>query len=263
VKALTLLAGFVALAAVPCAVPSRANAQDSVPPAQTYVPDAHPPEERAWGFSITPYGWLNAVQGRVGSGGTTTDVDVSFGDVLDRVDLGLAGVFEARHRRWVGLLDVVYSSLTSDQQNATETIRALLDQVTLQPELGYTLVERPWGGIDGLVGARFWNFNLDIKVIEGSIENDVASGDQNWLDGTLGARVRYSAPRHWHLFFRGDAGAGGSDFTWQVQGGAGYDLGTCCVARAAYRHLDVDYESDDFISDIYLTGPTLGLEIKF
>jgi hypothetical protein len=135
--------------------------------------------------------------------------------------------------------------------------------VTVQPEVGYTLVERPWGGIDGLVGARLWNFDLDITVIEGDTETDVASGDQHWLDGTVGARVRYSSTRHWHLFFKGDAGAGGSDFTWQVIGGAGYDLGSCCVARAVYRHLDVDYESDDILTDVYLTGPALGLEIKF
>ncbi len=199
----------------------------------------------------------------MGSGGTETDVDVSFGDVFDRVDLGLAGVFEARYRRWVGLFDLVYSSVTADQENATQTIRALMDQVTLQPELGYTLVERPWGGVDGLIGARFWNFDLDIKVIEGSTETDVASGDQQWLDGTVGARVRYSSGRHWHLLLRGDAGAGGSDLTWQVLGGAGLDVGSCCVALATYRHLDVDYQSDDFISDVYLTGPALGLEIKF
>jgi hypothetical protein len=262
VKALVLLAGLVA-AALPCAAPSRALAQDSVPDARAFVPDAQPPEEDDWLFSVTPYGWLNSVQGRVGSGGTETDVDVSFGDVLDQVDLGLTGVFEARHRRWVGLFDFMYSSLTADQENATETIRAGLDQVTVQPEVGYTLVERPWGGIDGLVGARFWNFDLDITVIEGSTENDVASGDQHWLDGTVGARVRYSSTRHWHLFFKGDAGAGGSNFTWQVIGGAGYDLGSCCVARATYRHLDVDYESDDILTDVYLTGPALGLEIKF
>lgn len=261
-RRLGLLAGLAA-AALPSAVPSRADAQDTVPDAQAVVPDAQPPAESAWRFSVTPYGWLNGVQGRVGSGGTTTDVDVSFGDVFDRVDLGLAGVFEARHRRWVGLFDVIYSGVTGDEANATETIRAIMDQVTVQPLLGYTIVEQPWGGIDGLVGARFWNFNLDIKVIEGSTETDVASGDQHWLDGTVGARVRYSSARHWHLFLRGDAGAGGSDLTWQLVGGAGYDLGSCCIAQAAYRHLDVDYESDDFISDIYLTGPTLGLEIKF
>ena len=250
-------------AALSCAVSSRAVAQDSVPDAQAVAPDAHPHEGSAWRLSVTPYAWLNGVEGRVGSGGTETDVDVSFGDVFDRVDLGLAGVFEARYRRWVGLFDLVYSSVTADQENATQTIRALMDQVTVQPELGYTLVERPWGGVDALIGGRFWNFDLDIKVIEGSTETDAASGDQQWLDGTLGARVRYSSGRHWHLFLRGDAGAGGSDFTWQVLGGAGLDVGSCCVALATYRHLDVDYQSDDFISDVYLTGPALGLEIKF
>jgi hypothetical protein len=262
VKALLLLAGLVA-AALPYSMPSRAQAQDSVPDARAFVPDANPPEGDDWRFSVTPYGWLNEVQGRVGAGGTETEVDVSLGDVLDQVDLGLMGVFEARYRRWVGLFDFMYSSLTADQENATETIRAGMDQVTVQPEVGYTLIERPWGGIDGLVGARFWNFNLDITVIEGSTENDAASGDQNWVDGTVGARVRYSSGRHWHLFLRGDAGAGGSDFTWQVLGGAGLDVGSCCIAHAAYHHLDVDYESDDFLSDVYLTGPALGLQIKF
>jgi hypothetical protein len=262
VKALVLLAGLVA-AALPCAVPSRALAQDSVPDARTFVPDAHPPGEPDWRFSVTPYGWLSGVDGRVGSGGTETDVDVSFGDVLDRVDLALMGVFEARYRRWVGLFDFMYSSLTADQENDIETIRAGLDQVTVQPEVGYTLIERPWGGVDGLVGARFWNFGLDITVIEGSTESDVASGEEHWLDGTVGARVRYSSARRWHLFLKGDAGAGGSNFTWQVIGGAGYDLGDCCVGRAAYRHLDVDYESDDILADLALTGPALGLEIKF
>ena len=261
-RRLALLAGLVG-AALPCAVGSRADAQDTVPSAHAVVPDAHPPGERAWRFSVTPYGWLNSVQGRVGSGGTTTDVDVSFGDVFDRVDLGLAGVFDARYGRWVGLLDLNYSSVTGDEENATETIRAIMDQVTVHPEVGYTIVEQPWGGVDGLIGARFWNLDLDIKLIEGSSETEAASGDQHWLDGTVGARVRYSSPRHWHLFLRGDAGAGGSDFAWQVHGGAGYDIGDCCIAQAAYRHLDVDYESDDFLSDIYLTGPTLGLQIKF
>ena len=81
--------------------------------------------------------------------------------------------------------------------------------------------------------------------------------------GTIGARLRYGSTRRWHLFFKGDAGAGGSNFTWQVIGGGGYDLGSCCIARAAYRHLDVDYESADILTDVYLSGPALGLEIKF
>jgi hypothetical protein len=261
VRALLPLAGY--LAALACALPSRTTAQELVPDAQAPAPDADPPEDSGWRFSVTPYAWLNGVQGQVGAGGTETEVDVGLGDAFDQVDLGLTGVLEARHRRWIGLLDAMYSSLTADQENASETVRALLDQVTLQPVVGYTLVERPWGGIDGLVGARFWNFDLDITLIEGGVESDVASGDRSWLDATVGGRVRYSSGRRWHLLLRGDAGAGGSDLTWQVLGGGGYDLGTCCIAQAVYRHLDVDYESDDFLTDIALSGPALGLLIKF
>jgi hypothetical protein len=251
------------VAALSWALAPRAAAQDVVPDAQAAVPAAQPPDEPGWRFSVTPYAWLNGVQGQVGVGGTQTDVDLGFGDAFDQVDLGLMGVFEARHRRWVGVLDAMYSSVTADQENATETIRALLDQVTLQPMAGYTLVEQPWGGIDGLVGARFWNFDLDIELIEGSVESNVASGDRSWVDATVGGRVRYSSGHRWHLLLRGDAGAGGSDLTWQVLGGGGLDLGRCCIAQAIYRHLDVDYERDDFLADIALSGPALGLLIKF
>ena len=261
-KPLALIAGLVA-AALLCAAPSRAQAQDSVPDAGAFVPDAHPPEEDDWRFSVTPYAWLPGVHGRVGAGGTETEVDNSFGEVIENVDLALMGVFEARHRRWVGYFDFMYASLTADQESETETTRAGMDQVIVQPEVGYTLVERPWGSVDGLVGARFWNFSLDISVIEGSEETEAGSGDANWVDGTVGARIRYSSTGHWHLLFKGDAGAGGSNFTWQVVGGAGYDIGSCCVARLAYRHLDVDYESEDILADVNFTGPALGLEIKF
>ena len=43
----------------------------------------------------------------------------------------------------------------------------------------------------------------------------------------------------------------------------GIDVGDCCTALAAYRHLDTDYASDDFVYDAYLSGPTLGFEARF
>ncbi|HEY9508106.1 MAG TPA: hypothetical protein VIQ27_19300 [Gemmatimonadales bacterium] len=252
------LAGLACVAAALVGlIPSRADGQVSV------VPDAHQPEEDAWRFSVAPYGWLAAEQGRVGVGGTESEVDLDFGDVLDQTDLTLRGIFEARHRRWIGLLDFMYSSLSADQEYATETVRALLDQVTLQPEVGYTLLQRSWGGIDGVVGARLWYFNLDLLVLEGSSESQIGSGDQQWLDGTVGGRLRYSPAPRWHLFLKSDVGAGGSDFTWQALAGGGVDLGDCCAAVASYRHLDVNYQSDEFLNDVYLTGPALGLEIRF
>ena len=89
------------------------------------------------------------------------------------------------------------------------------------------------------------------------------SGSKGWVDGTVGARARYGFARRWHLTGKADVGTGGSDFTWQAPGGGGIDVGACCTALAAYRHLDTDYESDDFVYDAYLSGPTLGFEARF
>ena len=41
------------------------------------------------------------------------------------------------------------------------------------------------------------------------------------------------------------------------------DIALPFKALAVYRHLDVDYESGSFVNDVYMTGPALGLEIRF
>jgi hypothetical protein len=90
-----------------------------------------------------------------------------------------------------------------------------------------------------------------------------ASGDKGWVDGTVGANLRYQPAEKWHLVAKADIGAGGSDFTWQLYGGAGYDLGSCCALVAAYRHLDVDYDKEGFLYDVNLSGPALGVGLRF
>ena len=35
------------------------------------------------------------------------------------------------------------------------------------------------------------------------------------------------------------------------------------VLTLGYRHLDVDYETSDFVNDLYMTGPLLGFSWRF
>ena len=86
---------------------------------------------------------------------------------------------------------------------------------------------------------------------------------RSWFDGTAGARVRYNPAEKWHLFAKGDVGAGGSKLTWQAFGGLGWDVSGCCALMAAYKHLDVNYERDGLVSDNYTSGAALGFEIRF
>jgi len=250
----------------------RADAQDTVPSA--HVPDAHipdatlGPDSNAWAFSFSPYVWAASQKGRVGVLGSVTDIDLSFGDVVDQVDLGFSALLEARYRRWLGLLDFSYFALTDDQAvpegaATTGTVQVSVDEVMAQPQIGYTLLVRPWGGVDGLGGVRYWHISSDVTANSSGSQTAVSSGSRGWVDGTVGARLRFSTSPKLHFTVRSDVGGGGSKFTWQAVGFAGYDFGTCCSITGGYRHLDVDYESDEFVYDVYVTGPTLGLTARF
>jgi hypothetical protein len=225
------------------------------------VPTAAGEPAPTWRFTFTPHLWASGLKGTVGFGSAVGQVDLSFGDILASFDIGVMGLFEARRYPWVIRTDLFYVSL-SDQQ-ATRvgggTLEIGQDEFMLQPELGYTILNRPWGGIDGLIGVRYWDLKVNLAV-----QPQEVTGEQDWIDGTVGAAVRYLPAERWRLFAKADAGTGGSDFTWQALGGAGYDVGRCCTLIAAYRYLAVDYEKDGgLVYDVHLDGPAVGVTLRF
>jgi hypothetical protein len=40
-------------------------------------------------------------------------------------------------------------------------------------------------------------------------------------------------------------------------------MAACCSVIVAYRQLDVDYERDTFVDDVYMTGPALSVGFGF
>jgi hypothetical protein len=125
-------------------------------------------ESDRWEVSFTPYAWLASTKGQVGVGRNVVDVDLSFDDILEDLDLGLQGLLEARRDPWVGRLDGTYVATTSERQTvqagATVGTRLEQDMVMLQPEVGYTVLARPWGGIDALGGIRYWHLSADLTL---------------------------------------------------------------------------------------------------
>jgi hypothetical protein len=269
------LLGAALLGALGVGAPPLA-AQDSVPSAR--VPDATAapvdttatpaPTQDRWSFSFAPYAWAAGETGQVGVEGAVANVDVGLKDAVDQINLAFSSVLEARRARWIGTVDLHYFSLSDDQTVAvaggdTGTVQFSQDQFVLQPALGFTLLVRPWGGIDALAGARYWHMSAELGASVSGAEVAAVSRSRDWVDGTVGIRVRVRPGPRWRLFARGDVGGGGSKFTWQALGGLGYDVGDCCTALAAYRHLDVDYESDGFVNNLYMSGPALGFELRF
>ena len=73
---------------------------------------AYAADDDQWHFAIAPYFWASGVEGTVSFLGLPEQsVEASFSDVLDNLDFGLLGHFEARKGRWGFGTDLVYLNL--------------------------------------------------------------------------------------------------------------------------------------------------------
>jgi hypothetical protein len=216
-------------------------------------------EPENWRISFTPYVWMSGLKGTIGVGSNLTEVDVAFTDGAEDFEFGFAGLLEGRRYSWVLRTDFYYVALSDEAAvSGGSTLTVGQNELMLHPEVGYALLTRSWGGVDGLIGARYRNIGVDLSVSPQEV-----SADRNWVDGTVGANVRYQAGARWRLVAKADIGTGGSKLSWQLYGGVGYDVGRCCALVGAWRYLDVDYDKDNIIYDVRLSGPTLGVTLRF
>jgi hypothetical protein len=89
--------------------------------------------------------------------------------------------------------------------------------------------------------------------------------DREWVDPYVGFRARVKLTDKIYLGGRGDIGGFGigSDLTWQAFGGLGYAITDSILIEGGWRHLDIDYDHDDFIFDMAFSGAIFGVEISF
>ena len=165
-------------------------------------------EPEHWRITFTPYVWMSGLEGTIGVGSNISEVDVSFSEGAEDFEFGFAGLLEIRRHPWVLRTDFYYVSLSDEEAtSAGSTLTVGQDELMLHPEVGYTLLARPWGGVDGLIGARYRNLGVDL-----SGPSQGVSADRNWVDATVGANFRYQPgeklaprrqgrPRRWRVGF--------------------------------------------------------------
>ena len=90
------------------------------------------------------------------------------------------------------------------------------------------------------------------------------------MDPVVGGRLVQDVSEDWFLTARGDIGGFGigSDFSWNVQGGVGYDVSDRFSVVAQYKALSVDFDNEktglDFLSyDTVTHGPLIGFVFHF
>jgi hypothetical protein len=213
---------------------------------------------------FTPYLWGAGLTGTLGAGGVDIDMDASFSDILSNLDLGFMATYRGDiHDDWLVAVDGIYIGLGGRGRgpNGLLQSRVELDQTVVELDVGRKLAP----GIALIAGARYVDMTSELKT-RGPLGNTVTfRTDADWIDPVLGLIASTDISEKGSASLRADVGGFGvgSELTWQVVGSLGYQMTPMLSIVAAYRHLDMDYDSGsgpgEFRFDAAMSGPALGV----
>lgn len=220
-----------------------------------------------WKHELAPYVWGSAMEGTTGIGDVTAEVDLSFGDILDNLEMGFMGMYRGTRDRFSVTVDTVYMGLGATERGRAGLAKADIDvdQLALAVAAGYALT-------DSLVvqgGLRYNDVSAEVEVT-GPLGNTAdAETDESWVDPYLGVQYTMPLSEAWSLNLYGDIGGFGigSDFAWQGLVNLRWQFSERAGALAAYRYIQMDYESGSgsgrFEYDMSISGPALGIVFTF
>jgi len=247
-----------------------------------------------WQAFIAVYLWFIGMDGNVGKGNTVADVDMSFGDIWDNLDIGGQAHIEFWWKKWIFFVDPLYMKLSSknSQTRIINTIKAKAEvkMFSMDLAMGYRLAElalssgstksnnfKSWPAlsIDMYGGGRILSVDNTTKLILvtpiGERKQKI-NIDETWFDFIVGTRFIFDFTENLLLSIKTDIGGFGlgfsSDIDWNFAANLGYQLPWWGVTPyIGYRVLYVDYEdgsgNNRFKYDIWHTGPQVGVGVRF
>ena len=249
------------------------------------TPTQHQPEEsfdnhddHIW-TEIGIYGFLVGIYGDARIGDVTVDVDISFSDLLDMLDMGAMFYVDHRRGNWSFIVDLAYLDISDDKAIALNRFLSVeldveFQQLLVEGFVGYRVFDRDYGksrlGIDVLGGARYNHFEVDLDT-RASLLGLTTSASRNkkkdMLDGVIGGRVQYGQDRGWAVSGWADIGEGSDSNSYQLFGMLSYKFENNIRVVAGYRYYHLKYDKGSGASrrgiDLDYKGPVLGVSYTF
>jgi hypothetical protein len=207
------------------------------------------------------------VHGTVGARGRTASVHASASDLLSHFRFGLMGAMEARYKRVVLPLDMMWVRLGDDKALPGPNLLATTanmkgSEFILTPKIGFRVIDQEKFKIDALTGFRYWHFGENLQFTPSTLGLDF-SASQNWVDPLVGGRIQAALSPKVEVTIAGDVGGwgAGSQLDYQMVGLLGYRIKPKWTLQAGYRYLDVNYRSGGSVVDTATSGVVFGVTI--
>ena len=227
-----------------------------------------------WEFVVAPYLWATHIDADATLGPLPPiSLDVPFSDLFDSLDFAFAAHVIGKKGAWGFDFDVTYVDLGIDLSGKLPPL-PVFEGASPNMDFKMTLVEGfgsyRLGGQENwfevLAGLRYMKMKNTLELTLAETERSVF--DENWVDAMVGIRTKTNLGSKFVLIGRADLSAGGSDFTYNLQGGLAFNASKKISILLEYRFLNVDYENGQegaqfFAFDGSMKGPLLGVGIRF
>jgi hypothetical protein len=215
-------------------------------------------EDQGWIVDVSAFIFGAGMDGTIGVAGHDADIDVSFGDIIEDLEMGAMGSVRVARNRWAFTTEVIYMGLGA----SAGAFGTDVDQWNIEPSASFRVSDR----FETIVGARYTNLSTEIRGPFGR----AVSGTVDWWDPIIGARLMLPIKDGaWTFNLRGDVGGFGvgSDFAWQLFPYLSWQFGERGSMQAGYRAVSMDYDEGsgltEFKYDVVTQGPQLGVTFRF
>jgi hypothetical protein len=192
-------------------------------------------------------------------------IDVSFSDVIDKLEMAFLGHVEAQGDDIGGFVDVVFMGVGDNISRPAADLNADLDMTLMDLAAVWSPAEERFSGVEVFGGLRYVDVDFDLVVDPAppalpELRTGINKGYTDFLFG-----ARYAAPINdqWRLVFSADLSGGDTEGTWSIGGFGVYRTGPHRF-YAGYRHLEVEVEGrGGKIVKQTFSGPALGYGFAF
>jgi len=238
-----------------------------------YAGDEKPAETKVaaqqddWEFVLELYGWMAELDATAPNG---VDVDITFSDILDNLDIAFMSAFGAQKNKWTFMVDALYLDIENDSKtNITDVLQLTdmyLEAWIVHPFVSYEILGNEKGSLQLKAGPRYFWLELGTEIdtqppLEpGKVK--ASPSDDVW-DAVVGIRGFYNLAGRWYIPYVLDVGTGDSDYTWSALAGVGYEFEKFKVL-AVYRYMHWEFKDNfSLLEDLTVKGPAVGAIFKF
>jgi hypothetical protein len=213
----------------------------------------------AWAWKYASYAWISDVRADMTVRGEPVSSEVSFSDIVDKMDFSQQVHIEGQGRDWGVMADLTYLALSDGKDFTNLSTDASLDTVLLDAAMVWSPGEQKATGIELLGGIRYLSADMevDFDLVDPLQPDQTRSVDKSFTDALVGVRYLGKLSDNWGYSLRGDTSFGATEGTWSATAALQYHRkrGTWLFA---YRYLDISLDAGGRNAELTMFGPMIG-----